>query len=145
MRLTPTERRWFEAIFDGLAPAHEERLHARPGEVDPSATFETMNRFGGLKVRLGVRVALAFIAASPMWTGRALGFIDSLETEERTRLLLVLSEHPLQLVQELSLLMKVQVSMALLGSPAVRARSGYDHARNEVTPVKLRIPVKEVA
>ena len=35
--------------------------------------------------------------------------------------------------------MKVQTSMALLREPTVRARSNYDTARSEGTPVRLRL------
>lgn len=147
MRLTQIEKRWLEALFDGFAPATDdaERLAPRAGEVDPAAVFERLNGFGGLKVRVGVRLALAFLASAPIWESRRLAFIDALDTEERTALLEALSDHPLQLVQELTLLMKVQTAMALLGAPEVRARSRYDHQRAEQTPVRLRLRVKEVA
>ena len=100
-----------------------------------------------MKVRYGIRAALALIALSPVWHKRRLTGIDALSAEERTALIDELSRHPLQLVRELTLLMKVQTSMALLGTASLRSRSGYDSARDEGTPIQLRrkVNVKEVA
>ena len=106
-----------------------------------------MNAPAGPKVRYGLRAALALLALSPMWQKRRLATIEELSAEERSALVEELSIHPLQIIRELTLLMKVQSSMALLGTSSVRARSGYDSARSEGTPIQLRRKksVKEVA
>lgn len=153
MKLTDIERRWLEAIMEGFAPpgsGDADHLAPEPGEADYVGTFEEMNGAGGPKVRYGVRAAAFLIASSPIWAQLRPTFIDGLSAAERIALLEDLLEHPLQIVRELTLLMKVQTSMALLREPTIRARSRYDVGRSEGTPVRLRLKkdapsVKEVA
>ena len=150
MKVTTREAAWLEALGRAFAPEGEYRdghLVPKPGEVDYVGTFCTLNAPAGPKVRYGIRAALALIALSPVWQKRRLATIDALDAEERTALIEELSRHPLQLVRELTLLMKVQTSMALLGTPSLRSRSGYDSKRSEGTPIRLRLKmhVKEVA
>ena len=153
MKLTNIERRWLEAIMEGFAPpgsGDAEHLAPEPGEVDYVGTFELLNGAGGPKVRYGVRAAVMLIASSPLWAQLRPTFIDRLDADERVSLLGDLLEHPLQIVRELTLLMKVQASMALLREPTVRARSRYDAGRSAGTPVRLRMKervpsVQEVA
>ena len=151
MKLTNPERRWLTAILEGFAPpgsGDEAHLAPERGEVDYIGTFEELNGAGGPKVRYGVRAAVLLVASAPVWLRRRAAFIDRLTTAERVALLEDLSEHPLQIVRELTLLMKMQASMALLREPTLRARSGYDHDREAGTPVRLRrkpVRVQEVA
>ena len=152
MKLTDIERRWLEAIMEGFAPpgsGDAEHLAPEVGEADYVGTFEELNGCGGPKVRYGIRAAMMLVASSPLWARYRPTFIDGLNTAERVALLEDLLEHPLQIVRELTLLMKVQTSMALLREPSIRARSGYDVKREAGTPVRLRRKatpsVKEVA
>lgn len=150
MKVTTREAAWLEALGSAFAPEGEYRdghLVPKAGEVDYVGTFCTLNAPAGPKVRYGIRAAVALLALSPVWHKRQLATIDALGPEERTMLIDELSRHPLQLVRELTLLMKVQTSMALLGVSSVRSRSGYDSARSEGTPIQLRrkVSVKEVA
>ena len=142
MKLTQPERQWLTAIMEGFAPpgsGDAEHLAPERGEVDYAGTFEELNGAGGPKVRYGIRAAALLIASSPVWMRARPTFIDGLNTAERIALLEDLLQHPLQIVRELTLLMKVQTSMALLREPTVRARSNYDTARSEGTPVRLRL------
>ena len=153
MKLTNIERRWLEAIMQGFAPpgsGDADHLAPEHGEADYVGTFELLNGAGGPKVRYGIRAAVMLVASSPLWTQFRPTFIDGLDEGERIALLEDLLEHPLQIVRELTLLMKVQTSMALLREPTIRARSQYDAGRSEGTPVRLRLKksapsVQEVA
>lgn len=150
MKVTRREAAWLEALGSAFAPEGDFRdghLVPKPGEVDYVGTFRTLNSPAGPKVRYGIRAAVALIALSPVWHRRRLATIDELSSEERTTLLDELSRHPLQLVRELTLLLKVQSAMALLGTASIRSRSGYDSARSEGTPIRLRRKnsIKEVA
>ncbi len=150
MKVTTREAAWLEAVGSAFAPEGDYRdghLVPKPGEVDYVRTFCTMNAPAGPKVRYGIRAALALIALSPLWHQRRLATIEELGAKERTALVEELSHHPLQLVRELTLLLKVQSAMALLGTPSLRSRSGYDSERSEGTPIQLRrkVSVKEVA
>lgn len=150
MKVTKREAAWLDALGSAFAPEGKLRdghLVPKPGEVDYVGTFCTLNAPAGPKVRYGIRAALGLLALSPVWHKRRLASIDALTPEERTELLEELSRHPLQLVRELTLLMKVQSAMALLGTASLRSRSGYDSARSEGTPIRLRrkVNVKEVA
>ncbi|MFT5356384.1 MAG: hypothetical protein ACI9KE_003609 [Polyangiales bacterium] len=150
MKVTTREAAWLKAIGSAFAPEgdyQDGHLVPKSGEVDYVSTFCTLNAPAGPKVRYGIRAAVALIALSPFWHRRRLATIDALNAEERTALIDELTRHPLQLVRELTLLMKVQSSMALLGTPSLRSRSGYDSARSEGTPIQLRrkVNVKEVA
>ena len=148
MKLTSLEARWLQALMEGFAPIGSgDECHLAPeqDEVDFVGTFHEMNRVAGFKARYGVRAAVALMALSPLWADGRLRSMASLRPEERVELLARLSGHRLQLVRELVTLMKVQVSMALLRVPTVRARSGFDRGREEGTPVRLRLRSRAVA
>jgi hypothetical protein len=154
MKLTALERRWVEGIMEGFAPpgsGDADHLGPEQGEADYAGTFEELNGCGGPKVAYGVRAAAMLIATSPIWAKAKPALIHQLTTAERVALLEDLLGHRLQIVRELTLLMKVQASMALLREPTIRARSGYDDDRAKGTPVRLRLnredggTVREVA
>ncbi|MBX3247637.1 MAG: hypothetical protein KF901_10710 [Myxococcales bacterium] len=154
MQLTPWEKRWLTAIFEGFAPpasaadADARRLQPRPGEVDWAGAFVQLNEGGSPIAQAGLRAAIHLIGTSPAWMGAGAASMEGLAVEARAALLERLAQHPLRLVRELTWLMKVQASMALFGTPSVRARSGYDRDRAEKTPVRLRtkreLPREEV-
>lgn len=144
MQLTRWEKRWLTAIFEGFAPpaastsADVGLLQPRPDEVDWAGAFVQLNEGGSPIAQGGLRAAIHLIGTSPAWMGAGAATMDALPVEARAALLDKLAQHPLRLVRELTWLMKVQASMALFGTPSVRARSGYDRARADKTPVRLR-------
>lgn len=102
----------------GLAPLE--------GEVDYLGVLETMRRRATRLAALGLRAAIWLLALAPIWTGRSLRTISGLPRAARASLLSELLVHRAFAVRELSLLLKLCASMALLGTRSVRARSGYD-------------------
>lgn len=143
MKLTDREARWLNAISNAIAPLSTEdeegRLMVRPGEVDYRATFESLNAPSGLKVRAGLHALLAAMALSPVWHRGQLTTFDKLPPAEAESLMAELEQHRFQVIRELMMLMKVQVSMALFGTPSIRKRSRYDRNREQGMPVRLRI------
>lgn len=139
MRLTSWEKRWLQAIMEGFAPPTSTvGLAPQPGEVDYARAFEELNAHASPVAQAGLRAAIHLLGTAPMWTATKAATMDQLPVEERTALLSRLVSHPQLLVRELTWLLKVQGSMALLGTPSIRARSGYDRGRAEKTPVRLR-------
>ncbi|MCA9614990.1 MAG: hypothetical protein KC586_19675 [Myxococcales bacterium] len=139
MRLTPWEKRWFEAIMEGFAPPTSDvGLAPQPGEVDYARAFEELNGHASPIAQAGLRAAIHLIGTSPTWTGTKAATIDQLPIPERTALIEKLVAHPQLLVRELTWLIKVQGSMALFGTASIRARSNYDRQRADKTPVRLR-------
>jgi hypothetical protein len=70
--------------------------------------------------------------------------VSKLAIERRTDLLRELLAHRAFVVRELVTLLKLSAAMALLGTPSVRARSGYDHvtAAAEVeSGLRVRLPL----
>jgi hypothetical protein len=78
---------------------------------------------------LGLRLAIWIAALAPLWLWGKLTTISKLATERRTELLRQLLTHRAFAVRELVTLLKLSAAMALLGTPSVRARSGYDHVQ----------------
>jgi len=127
------ERKWaadllgaFAPESSGSAPGVASFLAPRPGEVDYLATFDLMRRRGTRLAAIGLRLAVWVLALAPMWHQRALRSVSSLSTQQRSELLSRMLVHPRFIARELALLLKLCASMALLGVPSVRARSGYD-------------------
>lgn len=144
MKLTHLEARWLNAFANAIAPPMDgdgdgTRLVVNPGEVDYRRTFESLNAPAGLKVRAGLHALLAAMALSPVWHRGQLTTFDKLPANEAESLMVELESHRFQVVRELMMLMKVQVSMALFGTPSIRKKSGYDRDRDQKTPVRLRL------
>lgn len=119
MRLTGFEVRCARAAMEAFAPVHGAR-------VDHVAVLERVMRASTRKAALGMRAAIWMVALAPFWLLGAVRTIVGVPLERRTRILARLLAHRVFLVRELMLLLKINVSLALLGDPAVRASSGYD-------------------
>lgn len=132
--MTAFERRWTAAVLEAFAPPGGPGLAPRPGEVDYVATFATLMRRTRPAAAWGLRLAIWLAALAPFWLRGRLHTVTGLTHEARARLLDELLRHRSFPVRELTLLLKVSAAMALLGTPSVRARSGYDHvqAANEI-------------
>jgi hypothetical protein len=151
MKLTSFEHRWVRATLEGFAPASsscspnscspdansvEAGLVPREGEVDWSAAFLAIGRASNPRARLGLRFALWMVALSPLWfvfLPRAPGSpppraatLAGVPVGMRGAYLEALLSSEIFVVRELSTLIKVAAAFAFLGTPSVRARSGYD-------------------
>ena len=138
------ERRWARHLLAAFAPGEGPGLAPLPGEVDYVATFARMYREATPLAALGLRLALWIAALAPLWLWGKLATISKVAVERRPQLLRELLVHRAFAVRELSLLLKLTASMALLGTPSVRARSGYDHvqaASKIESGVRARLPL----
>lgn len=120
------ERRWARHVLAAFAPQGGPGLSPTEGEVDYEGTFMCMLREATPLATLGLRLAVWMTAFAPFWLWGKLATINKLTNERRSQLLRELLRHRVFAVRELSLLLKLGASMALLGAPSVRGRSGYD-------------------
>jgi hypothetical protein len=125
------ERRWLEAIAEGLAPTGASsdaagRLVPAPGRADVSVTFETMRAASAPLARIGMRLALWLVALAPIWTSARARTLAGLPVPDRTARLEALLAHRRFVVREAATVLKLVVAFTLLGDPKTRARSGYD-------------------
>ncbi|MBK6810255.1 MAG: hypothetical protein IPL19_10530 [Sandaracinaceae bacterium] len=127
------ERQWANAVLSGFLVGElpREQGAAPPlGDVDYSSGIASLIEHGNPIASAGVRVALATIVTAPLWHwGQRRTMVD-MSPEERCAILAELVDHPLFAVRELAILMKIQASMALFKSPAMRAWSGYGREDN---------------
>jgi hypothetical protein len=124
--VTAFERRWAVDLLSAFAPTGSTGLSPLEAEVDYLAVIETMRRRATRLAALGLRAAIWLLALAPIWHRRSLRTISALPASARASLLSELLVHRAFVVRELSLLLKLCASMALLGTRSVRARSGYD-------------------
>src|SRR5690349_23160067 len=93
---------------------------------------------------IGMRAALWMAALAPLWLWGRLSTVSKLANERRSELLRQLLSHRAFAVRELTLLLKLAATMALLGTPSVRARSGYDSVQAATvveSGVRVKLPV----
>lgn len=120
------ERRWANAVLEAFAPVGGPGLAPREGEVDYVGAFRTMARESTHLAALGMRIALYLIALAPLWMWGRVTTAARLAVGERSQLLSQLITHRSFAVRELTTLLKLTASFALLGTRTVRARSNYD-------------------
>ena len=142
--MTRWERRWAKQLLGAFAPSGGPGLAPLPGEVDYESAFVRMRRHATPLAALGLRVALWMAALAPLWLWGRLATVSKLAIERRSELLRQLLSHRTFAVRELTLLLKLAATMALLGTPSVRARSGYDSVQAAAvveSNVRVRLPV----
>ncbi len=138
MNFLEFERRWIVAIMTGfLSPDGE--LAVLDGEVDHLAAIELMAEGSNPKAAFGLHAAVWLLALSPAWMlGRA-QTLDEVPAAMRTEMLSKMLVHRLYLVRGLATLLKLATTLALMRSPAVRARSHYDQVPSP--PVRRSLPL----
>jgi hypothetical protein len=137
MAFTDFERRWIVAIMSAFTTPEGE-LTVADGEADYVYAAELMAAGSRLKARVGLRVAVWVVALAPAWAlGRA-QTLDELPAAGRTELIARLLDHRAYLVRGLATLLKLTATLAMMRSPAVRARSGYDRAADARSPSTRR-------
>lgn len=140
--MTRWELGWAIDVLGAFAPAESSAgLAPLPGEVDYLTTMRRMLQYSTPLAGLGLRFALWMVVFAPVWLlGRGVTF-SKLALRERVELLSRLLRHTSFVVRELSLLLKLTAAMALLGTPSVRARSGYDGVQPQAAQLAtLRSP-----
>lgn len=126
--MTRIERRWARAALHAFAPAGSMGLAPGPNEVDFLACMRRMMRRSTPLAAVGLRLAVWLVAWAPLWLWGRFTTIRGLAGPRRSELLAQLLGHPSYVVRELTALLKLAASFAFLGTPSVRARSGYDRA-----------------
>ena len=142
--MTRWELRWAKHLLGAFAPSGGPGLAPLPGEVDYESAFMRMRRHATPIAALGLRVALWMAALAPMWLWGRLATVSKLASERRSELLRQLLSHRTFAVRELTMLLKLAATMALLGTPSVRARSGYDSVQAPAvveSGVRVKLPV----
>jgi hypothetical protein len=127
------ERRWARHVLAAFAPSAGPGLTPGLEEVDYQAVFGRMLRGASPWAAVGLRLALWIAALAPIWLWGRLTTVTKLASERRSELLRQLLHHRAFAVRELTLLLKLCAAMALLGTPSVRARSGYDVAADSAS------------
>ncbi|HKU42639.1 MAG TPA: hypothetical protein VJR89_30985 [Polyangiales bacterium] len=129
--MTRWERSWVVDVLAAFAPSSLDvrALAPRDGEVDYLRTWRRMLQGATPLARLGMRVALCMVALAPLWLLGRFATFSKLARSERTEVLSRLLRHTSHFVRELALLLKFSAAVALLGTPSVRARSGYDNVQ----------------
>lgn len=132
--MTRFERRWAVAALEGFAGDGD--LAKGETGVDYGKTFDAMRAAGNAFAAFGLRLAVWMVALAPLWRLGRPRLFGSLSLEARASLLDKLQHSRAYLVRELTTLLKIVASMALLGSSVVRDRSHYDRlpAASGVTP-----------
>ena len=126
------ERRWALSIMEAMAPssgdppAQPELLTAAPGEADFQHALGRVYGRATPLARISMRLSIWLVTWAPLWVGLGAFSFGSLTLERRQELLERLLDHQLFAVREAAFMLKVCASLAILGAPGVRARSGYD-------------------
>ena len=141
--MTRWELSWAVEVLAAFAPSSTEvrggggrELAPRDGEVDYLRTWRRMVRGSTPLARLGLRAGLWMVTFAPIWLLGRFATFSELARAERTELLSRLLRHKGLFVRELSLLLKFAAAVALLGTPSVRARSGYDNVQTTASVVR---------
>jgi hypothetical protein len=141
------ERRWAQHLLAAFAPpASSEGLSPGPTEVDYLGVLARMRSKASPLAAIGLRLAVWLAALAPLWLWGRLTTISTLANERRPQLLRELLGHRTFAVRELTMLLKLCAAMALLGTPSVRARSGYDPLdASREAGARLRLPIAAVS
>src|SRR4051794_21253605 len=138
--MTRWELSWAVEVLAAFAPSSAEakgrELAPRDGEVDYLRTWRRMVHGSTPLAALGLRVGLWMVTFAPVWLMGRLTTFSELARAERTEVLSRLLRHTSLFVRELSLLLKFSAAVALLGTPSVRARSGYDNVQTPANVVR---------
>lgn len=141
MKLFRFEERWVEAVLSGFSSPSGGGLVLEENEVDFLDGFTRMNAPATKMASFGARAAIWLVALAPLWSLWSLRGVLRRTADERVELMTRMLEHRLWVVRELTLLLKVQASMAMMGTASVRLRSGYDRRRLVPADGLLRLPV----
>jgi len=141
--MTRWEQSWATEMLAAFAPQSPDGLAPLPGEVDYQNTLRRMLRGSTPLAALGLRLSVWLVALAPIWLlGRCVTF-SKLALREQSELLGRLLRHRSLGVRELVMLLKLTAAIALLGTPSVRARSGYDSvAKPPVIAIASVLPAK---
>lgn len=141
-RMWDFEQRWAQHVLAAFAPEAGPGLSPAANEVDYVTTTRRMLRQVNPWAAIGLRLAIWIAALAPFWLWGKFVTVSKLAGTRRAELLRALLAHRFMLVRELTLLLKLCAAIALLGTPSVRARSGYDQVAEAKleSGVRIRLP-----
>lgn len=127
--MTRLTTKWASLVLSGFAQPTAAGLTVMPNEVDYATTFRRLLRGSTRLAALGLLLGLGLAVLAPLWKWGRFTTFAGLSPVDRATLLGELLRHPWFAVRELTLLLKLAAALALLGTPSVRARSGYDNVQ----------------
>ena len=130
MKLTRLEHRWAADGLSLLSGTREDRGGPAPREF--SLTFSAATAAMGPKAALGLRLALWWLAWSPLWLGVQCTHLSAIEDEGRSRVGEALSRCRGSLASSLLSLLKMVAAMATFRSAERRNRAGYGSGKRRL-------------
>lgn len=119
MTLLPIERRWAQGVLESFSD------EALVDAIDWASATTFFCRAATWRAAMGVRLGLLFVNFFPLISFKAFKTMIHLPRPERAALLGEMLAHQNYVIRELTLLLKIMVSMMLLGEPKVRGLTGY--------------------
>jgi hypothetical protein len=138
--ITNLERSLAPVVLASFAPlATPGGLVVGESEVDWAGGLERFVGTAATKARVGLTLAMVAFFFAPMWALGRFRTLAASSAEERAAAMERVLAHPIFLVREMGLLVKLVACMAMFRVGSLRARSGYDGpARREEKP-SLRV------
>ena len=128
--LTPFEKRSAQIILSSFGPALSKGTASEPHSppIDYVHALTRMRRGARGRAAFGLRIALWMVLTSPLWMFKSPKLLTRVSEPVRENVLRALLLHRAYAVRELTMLLKLVASFALLGDGGVRAQTGYDPA-----------------
>ncbi len=138
MNLADFERRWAAAIMAGFSATDAGDALVGDATVDYLGAADTMSAEGTASAALGLRAAIWLAAHAPLWMHGRAHTIDEVRPAERAAMLARMVSHRTYFVRGLATLLKMTTALALMHSPAVRARTHYER---RAEPARRALPL----
>jgi hypothetical protein len=140
------------AVLEGFAPPENAGVSPRDASPDYARAIDVMRQTSTPVASFGVWAAFVLAQVCPLLLCGIPRLMTSLPVERRAHVLDRMLTSHVFIIRELSMLLKIGASMALLGNPQLRAQSHYDasgpeqrHARRLAAKTLPMLPSKEVA
>lgn len=130
---------WATIVLSSFAPVGSDGIARRDDEVDWSDTWRRFAAGLSSKARAGALLAVVIAFTSPVWALGRFATLGMLSAARRAEAMDALLRHPIHLVRELTLMLKVCACFALFRSEAVRSRTGYDRPARRALPVLTEV------
>lgn len=143
---------WMVAILEGFAPPENPGVAPRDVSPDYARAIDVMRSASTPIASFGVYAAFVLAQICPLLLCGIPRLMTSLPVQRRAHVLDAMLSSHVFIIRELSMLLKIGASMALLGNAQLREQSHYDSAGPEQRRVRRTaaktlpvLPSKEVA
>lgn len=127
MKLSSLERSLAPVVLGSFAPlALPSGFSVDEGEVDWAGGLDRFLSQASDKARLGIAVSMVAFFFAPLLVLGRFRTLARATIEERALAMEKLLAHPIFLVREMALLVKLVACMAMFRVASLRARTGYD-------------------